>query len=122
RGAYDAGTPQVSKKALLPALAKLSLPTLYLVGEKDRWPRRFAADGEADAVPRVPVLRLSAFLDNVTVAATQQLRPHTLHTLRFQVRGTEWPEHAQRLRVELLSTCPPSLFHVSPFETGDWSG
>jgi hypothetical protein len=122
RGAYDAGAPQVCKKALLPALANLSLPTLYLAGEKDRWPRRFAADGEAAAVPRIPVLRLSAFLDNAPVGATQQLRPHTLHTLRFQVRGTEWPEHAQRLRVELLSTCPPTLFHVSPFETGGRSG
>ena len=32
--------------ALLPALAKIPLPTLYLAEEPDRWPRRFAADGE----------------------------------------------------------------------------
>jgi hypothetical protein len=122
RGAYDAGAQQVNKKALLPALAKLPLPTLYLAENKDRWPHRFTGHGEAATVPKIPVLRLAAFLDNVPVAATQQLRPHTLHTLRFQVRGTGWPEHAQRLRVELLSTCPPSLFHVSAFETADRSG
>ncbi|MBL8793610.1 MAG: hypothetical protein JNM56_06885 [Planctomycetia bacterium] len=122
RGAYDAGVPHVNKNALLPALAQLPLPTLYLAEEKHRWPRRSTADGEGDTVPKVPVLRLTAFLDNTLVAATQQLRPHTLHTLRFDVRGTEWPDHAQRLRVELLSTCPPSLFHVSIFETGDRSG
>jgi hypothetical protein len=122
RGAYDVGAPKVNKKALLPALVKLPLPTLYLAEEPDRWPRRFAGDGETPAVPKIPVLRLTAFLDNTPVAATQQLRPHTLHTLRFRIRGTEWPTHAERLRVELLSTCPASLFHVSAFETADHSG
>jgi hypothetical protein len=122
RGAYDLGAPQIQKKAILPALAKLPLPTLYLAEERDRWPRRPAADGGTPAVPKIPVLRLTAFLDNAPVTATQQLRAYTLHTLRFQVRGAEWPKQAERLRVELLSTCPPSLFHVSAFETADRSG
>jgi hypothetical protein len=122
RGAYDASAPQVNKKALLPALAQLPLPTLYLAEEKDRWPRRFVEDGEPTTVPKILVLRLAAFLDNSPVGATHQLRPHTLHTPRFQVRGTEWPDNAQRLRIELLSTCPPTLFHISAFETGDRSG
>jgi len=122
RSAYDAGLPQVNKKVLLPALAQLPLPTLYLTQENDHRRRRVAGDGETAAVPKMPVLRLAAFLDSASVAATQQLRPHTLHTLQFQVRGTAWPNNAQRLRVELLSTCPPSLFHVSAFETEDRSG
>src|SRR5262249_5811492 len=107
RGAYDTGMTQVSKKALLPALAKLPLPTLYRAEKKDPWPRGFAGGGERDKVRTIPVLRLSAFVDNAPVAAAQQLRPYTLYTLRLQVRGSEWPEHAQRLHVELLSTCPP---------------
>jgi hypothetical protein len=122
RGAYDTNAPQVNKKSLRSALAKLPLPTLYLAEKNDRWPRQFAEDGRPTTVQKIPVLRLIAFLDNSPVAATQQLRPHTLHTLRFQVRGTGWPENAQRLRIELLSTCPPPLFHFSALETGDRSG
>jgi hypothetical protein len=122
RGAYDANAPQVNKKALLSALARLPLPTLYLAEKKDRRRRRFAEDGSPTVVQKIPVLRVVAFLDNCPIAATEQLRPHTLHTLRFQVRGTEWPENAQRLRIELLSTCPPPLFHFSALETGDRCG
>ncbi len=122
RGAYDAGTPQVKKKALLLALTKLPISTLYVAKEPNRWPRRFAEGGETPTVPKIPVLRLTTFVDNAPVTSTHQLRPNTLHTLRFQVKGAEWPKHAQRLRIELLSTCPPSLFHVSTFETADRSG
>lgn len=122
RGAYEAGVPQVNKKALLAVLGRFPLPTLYLAEEQDRRQRRFAGDGAVPPVPKIPILRLAAFLDDHPVGATQQLRPHTLHTLRFQVRGTEWPDNAQRLRVELLSTCPPSLFHFAPLETGERSG
>jgi len=46
------------------------------------------------------------------------LNPYTLHSLRFQVRGNEWPENAQRLRIELLSTCPPGSFLSPVFEAG----
>jgi hypothetical protein len=121
RGSYDASKPQVNRKTMLAALVRLPLPTLYLAEERDRWPSRFAERCET-ASPRIPVLRLAAFLDNAPITATQRLRPHTLHTLRFQIKGTEWPKQAQLLRVELLCTCPPTLFHVSTFETRDRSG
>ena len=112
----------MTKKVVLPALLELPLTTLHSAEERDRYPRRFVRDGEPAPPPKIPVLRLIAYLDNASLAATQALRPHTLHTLRFQVRGTEWPATAQRLRLELLSTCPPTLFHSASFETAERSG
>jgi hypothetical protein len=122
RAAYDLNAPRVYKKSLLPALAKVPLPTLYVAGYKHRGSHSFDTARRMDTVPRNPVLRLSAFLGNVAVSGTQPLEPHTLHTLRFQVLGTEWPENAKSLQIELLTTCPASLFHVSLFETEDRSG
>lgn len=119
---YNASAPQVSKKPLLQLIARLPLPNLYLAEEKDRWPRP-PRNTEPQAPPlSIPVIRLAAFLDEKPITVPQQLRSHTLHTLRFQAKGVNWPEPAERLRVELLCTCPPSLFHVSVFETKDHTG
>jgi len=62
RTGYDLNAAQVNRKALQSALARLTLPTLYSAREKDRWSRR-KNGGEAPPLPRVPVLRLVAFLD-----------------------------------------------------------
>lgn len=120
RATYNMSTTQVNKKKLRLALGRLPLPTLYFAEKQPRGVNR-SAPGESAPLPNNPVLRLAAFLDNLPVTVTQTLRPHTLHTLRFHVSGTEWPENAQSLRIELLSTCPPSLFHFSVFETCDHS-
>jgi hypothetical protein len=76
------------------------------------------------------MLRVIVFLDHAPIASPQLLKSNLLYPLVFRVRGLTWPDDAIRLRLDLLTTCPPSKFSVSDFaldpprciEKGEYQG
>ena len=62
-----------------------------------------------------PIVRVIAFLDQQPMASPQFLNRGILYGLKFRVRGLEWPQDADRLRLNLNTTCPREVFSVSEF-------
>jgi hypothetical protein len=94
-------------------LLSIPLPTLYWHSREFTIPYRDAAE-KPEAAPS-PMLRVIVFLDHAPIASPQLLRSDILYPLVFRIRGLVWPSDAIRLRLDLLTTCPPSEFSVSEF-------
>jgi len=105
-------TGQCDSEELRIFLLSIPLPTLYWHSRESKIP--YLASKEHEAAP-IPMLRVIVFLDHAPIASPQLLRPNLLYPLVFQVRGLIWPDDAIRLRLDLLTTCPPSEFSVSEF-------
>jgi hypothetical protein len=94
-------------------LLSIPLPTLYWKQEEPiALPRDETSD--VDVAPD-PLLRVIVFLDNAPVASPQLLKAGLLYPLVLRVRGLTWPEEAQRLRLDVLTTCPASEYAISSF-------
>jgi len=106
-------TGQYDSEGLRALLLLIPLPTLYWHSRELNIPFRNTAE-EPDAVPS-PLLRVIVFLDHEPIASPQLLKSNILYPLVFRVRGLVWPDDAVRLRLDLLTTCPPSAFSVSEF-------
>lgn len=99
--------------ALRKLLSLIPLPTLYWYEGESTVPHLETRNGRG-AAPS-PMLRVIVFLDDTPIASPQMLSPNVLYSMIFKVRGLIWPEAASRLRIQLLTTCPPSEFSVSTF-------
>lgn len=111
---------------LVTALGDLALPTLYLKIPDDtrRWRKRRSHAREASPPDTLPVLKLICFLDGAPLVSPQVLRSGRMYHLEFRVKGLRWPDDAEALRVQLLTTCPRDCYSVSEFaisrpESGD---
>ncbi len=113
---YDLGNVKVRQDAVLAALRRLPLPTLYLKTPEDRWRGRRPEKSSADnAIVEPPLLKVICFLDECPLVTPQLLRPGLLYSLKFRVRGLSWPVGATSLRLDLLSTVPADVYSVSEF-------
>ena len=94
-------------------LASIPLPTVYWSAD----PQKLSfGKPETEAVSRQdPIVKVIAFLDQQPVASPQFLNQAILYGLTFQLRGLEWPEKADRLRLNLNTTCPDEVYSVSEF-------
>ena len=124
-------TGQYDSDELRGFLLMIPLPTLYWHTRELRLPYQDAAEElnttqntteKPDAAPS-PMLRVIVFLDHAPIASPQLLKSNILYPLEFRVRGLTWPDDAIRLRLDLLTTCPPSEFSISRFtlETPYWT-
>jgi hypothetical protein len=120
-------TGQCDSEELRIFLLSIPLPTLYWHSRESKTP--YLASKGHEAAPS-PMLRVIVFLDHAPIASPQLLRSNLLYPLVFQVRGLTWPDDAIRLRLDLLTTCPPSEFSVSEYalapphciENGEYQG
>ena len=106
-------TGQCDSDGLREFLLMIPLSTLYWHTGELRIPYQSAAEKPA-AAPS-PMLRVIVFLDHAPVASPQLLKSNVLYPLVFRVRGLTWSVEAVRLRLDLLTTCPPGEFSVSEF-------
>jgi len=106
-------TGQCDSEGLRAFLLLIPLPTLYWHSRELSIPLRNTTE-EPDAASS-PLLRVIVFLDHAPIASPQLLKSNILYPLIFRVRGLIWPDDAVRLRLDLLTTCPPSAFSVSEF-------
>ncbi len=121
-------TGQCDSDGLRALLLLIPLPTLYWHSRELRIPYRDVTE-EPEAAPS-PLLRIIVFLDHTPIASPQLLKSNILYPLVFRVCGLVWPDDAVRLRLDLLTTCPPSAFSVSQFtlappryiENGEYHG
>jgi len=121
-------TEQCDFERLRAFLLLIPLPTLYWYSRELNIPIRNTIE-ETDAALS-PLLRVIVFLDHAPIASPQLLKSNILYPLLFRVRGLVWPDDAVRLRLDLLTTCPPSAFSVSEFtldrprciENGEYHG
>ncbi|MCA9138832.1 hypothetical protein NZK35_06905 [Stieleria sp. ICT_E10.1] len=94
-------------------LLGISLPSLYLADEKDR--ERRDQSHEIGPEPKRPLVRVIAFLDDIPIATPQLLRSDLLYSIRFKIKGLEWPVDSKRVRLDLLTTCPQGEYSISEF-------
>ena len=106
-------TGQCDSDGLREFLLMIPLSTLYWHTRELRIPYQSATEKPA-AAPS-PMLRVIVFLDHAPITSPQLLKSNVLYPLVFRVRGLTWPVEAVRLRLDLLSTCPPGEFSVSEF-------
>jgi hypothetical protein len=89
------------------------LPSLYL--RKRTKEQRYQQRNEENSYPQWPLVRVIAFLDDAPIASPQLLRSELIYSVRFKMKGLQWPSMAKRLRLDLLTTCPTSEFAISEF-------
>lgn len=96
-------------------LSRLPLPTIYLYRKlsEDRLPLAKVAE-PSDGAPS-PLIRVIVFLDHAPLVTPQLVKAALLYPLAFRLRGLTWPDGAQRLHLDLLTTCPASEFATSIF-------
>ncbi len=97
------------------ALGRLPSPTIYWRA-KPR-PESFLNTGNDSKPdhPPTPLVRLITDLDHAPLATPQLLRANLLYPVLFRVRGLTWPSEANRLCLDLLTTCPATEYKVSSF-------
>ena len=123
-------TGQCDFEDLRSFLLKIPLPTLYWYRRKSEIPYQNPYQNRTEEPKAPPMVRVIVFLDHAPVASPQLLKPNILYSLKFQVRGLEWPDEAKCLRLDLLTTCPRSEYSVSEFalvrprciENGEYQG
>ena len=93
-------------------LLTLPLQTLYWYLKEVHIPYQQSTENSRTASP---LLRVIIFLDHAPMASPQLLKSNILYPLVFRVSGLVWPDGAVRLRLDLLTTCPASVFSVSEF-------
>jgi hypothetical protein len=119
RGGSDAACSLDSARfdptAALELLAVLPLPTLYYTEKEDARKGRRASAAPVQEERRPPLVKVIAFIDGSPLVCPQVLRPGVLYSLRFRVRGSFWPERADSLLMDLISTCPAASYALSAF-------
>lgn len=105
-------TGQCDAEKLRRFLLILPLKTLYWYLKEVNIPYQQSAE---DSHTASPLLRVIIFLDHAPMASPQLLKSNILYPLVFRVSGLVWPDDAVRLRLDLLTTCPASVFSVSEF-------
>jgi len=90
---------------------------LYRKKKKSTFPfgNGFAKSRETDEQLR-PMLRLIGFIDNDPLVNPQILRSNLMYTLKFKIKGIIWMDHAEKLCINFVSTCPSSEYSLSKFE------
>jgi nucleoside phosphorylase len=112
--AFDAEAVHINLGSALQALSGLTLPTLYFRGNNgSAFSRNRRTTQNSENTPQAPVLRVIASIDGTHLTGTAIVRTGVLHALRFQIKGAVWPADAARLRLGLLSTCPPACYSIS---------
>lgn len=119
---------QFSRDELCAFLLMIPLPTLYWHTRELEIPCQDLA--EKPDIASTPMLRVIVFLDHDPIASPQLLTASILYPLVFKVRGLIWPVGGERLRLDLLTTCPQNEFSVSEFalekppciENGEYEG
>jgi len=95
-------------------LLAIPLPTLFR--EKKEAQSLYPPHQNGSEQSKIPPLvRLVAFLDRMPIVSPKFLRPSVRYSLKFQIRGLEWPREAVRFRLNLLTTCPESEYALSEF-------
>lgn len=94
-------------------LNSIPIPTLYFKSQMRNYDFEALPD---DTPPEItPLLKLIVFIDQDPIATPQVLKENLLYNLSFRVKGTQWPRDAEKLRIDMLTTCPKSVFDISEF-------
>ena len=113
--AFDESAQLMNRTQLLKGLELLPLPTLYWSEKVEKFPiQRPVTHGE-ERRPEPSVVKVIGFFDQLPLCSPQLLRPAAIYSLRFRVRGENWPDDADAMRLDLLTTCPRELFSASTF-------
>jgi len=108
-----AAASECDPHSLIEFLFSLPLPTIYSKATEERFPSRETNEPPDTAPP--PLIRLIVLLDHVPAMSPQLVKTNLLYPLEFRFAGLHWPERAQRLHLDFLTTCPSTEYAVSPF-------
>lgn len=119
RGWADENLPatmlNVDSRSLAQFLLSLPLPPLYWKVRQADQSRFPIGNGDESTLPD-PLLRLITTLDNAPLVSPRLVRPGVLYPLVFRLRGLHWPPDAERLRLQLITSCPEDEYSISHFE------
>ncbi len=106
----------VNLEQLLSLLRRLPLPTTYWERAKEQFPvRQERSSEESEDTPPSPLVRVIASLDDAPLVTPLLLQPGLLYSLTFTLRGIGWHPGAEKIRLDLVTTCPSSDYSVSEF-------
>lgn len=107
----------VNHERLLLFLRSLPLPITYWrqKGECSPFDFQSSSEDESRNILQSPLVRLIAFIDSAPLVTPQLLQPQLIYTLKFIIRGLTWHNDAERLRLDLMTTCPSSDYSTSNF-------
>lgn len=94
-------------------LILIPLPTLYWYSRE--LVRAYQYTTTEQSVTSMPLLRVIVFLDHSPLSSPQLLKSNIVYPILFRIRGLVWPKDATRLGLDLLTTCPASVYSVSQF-------
>ncbi len=94
-------------------LYQVPLPNLYLMDKDEPYPA--IVRNEIQNTQPAALIYVIAFLDHAPLATPQFVKSNLLYSIVFKVRGIVWPEDCQRIRIDLLTTCPNNEYSVSEF-------
>lgn len=107
----------ITEDRTISLLQRIPWPITYWREEPNPYSHiRKASPTSDEIVPQETIvgpLRLIVFLDDEPLASPILVRPRVLYTLKFKVSGLAWPAEADKLRVDLLSTCPSGTYLIS---------
>lgn len=107
-------TREYEPERLYSFLLAIPLPTLFRKKKETYSPRQNSQNGIGRSkIP--PMVRLIAFLDRVPIVSPKLLKPSVRYSLKFQMRGLEWPSEAGRFHLNFPTTCPESEYVLSEF-------
>jgi hypothetical protein len=101
---------------LIAFLRRWPLPATYWKRAAEQFPMVHTSSTEngEEAAPS-PLVRVIASLDDAPWVSPQLLRPQLLYSLKFTIRGIGWRAGTERLRLDLVSTCPSTEYSISDF-------
>lgn len=116
-GIFEGDRHSINVEQLLFFLRSTPIPLTYWKGQSENFPfHRSPSDENKDTNTSKPSLvRVIAFIDDMPLVSPQLLKPRLVYSLRFVIRGIGWHDESEKLRLDLLTTYPPTDYSVSEF-------
>lgn len=113
---FEKDVHNINTEQLIAFLGSTPIPLTYWKKRRDDWPahRSHSIDEHANSA-NLSLVRVIAFIDSIPLISPQLLKPRLMYSLRFVVQGMGWPDKAKQLRLDLLTTYPPTDYSVSEF-------
>lgn len=116
QGIVNEARETINADRLIAFIQALPIPITYQKNRTElHHPGSVPEENEEPKPSTIQLVRLVAFIDNAPLVSPQLLKPQLTYSLRFNLSGTMWPDAAERLRLDLMTTYPKANFSVSDF-------
>ncbi len=112
---FERDGQSINVEQLLSFFRSTPIPLTYWKRQGENLAFRRPPENKDAKASSTSLVRVIAFIDDEPLVTPQLLQPNLMYSLRFLVWGTNWRDESEKLKLDLITTCPPTDYSVSEF-------